>query len=110
MESKIKVIIKRPDEPHGHVTNISQSLKNLQNTVEGYVESVRISEIPGTELLILCNEDGRRLGLEKNCRVCGVDFVGTIIVAGTNGDALGDVPISLKTWREMIAEGAEAKS
>lgn len=28
---KIKVIIKRPDEQYGHVTNISNTLENLQN-------------------------------------------------------------------------------
>ena len=32
-DAKIKVIIKRPDEKAGHVTNISASLKNLQKTV-----------------------------------------------------------------------------
>lgn len=35
MSGKIKVIIKRPDEKVGHMTNISASLKNLQRTVDG---------------------------------------------------------------------------
>lgn len=36
MAGKVKVIIKRPDEKYGHVTNISTTLENLQRTVEGH--------------------------------------------------------------------------
>ena len=32
-EGKVRVIIKRPDEEFGHVTNISPSLENLQRNV-----------------------------------------------------------------------------
>ena len=45
-DAKIKVIIKRPDEKAGHVTNISASLKNLQKTVEGNIETVVVGENP----------------------------------------------------------------
>lgn len=34
-DSKIRAIIKRPDEEYGHVTNIANNLKNLQRTVGG---------------------------------------------------------------------------
>ena len=37
---RIKAVVKRPDEKFGHMTNISNSLKNLQNTVGGYIETV----------------------------------------------------------------------
>ena len=40
-DAKIKVIIKRPDEKAGHVTNISASLKNLQK-----IETVVVGENP----------------------------------------------------------------
>lgn len=100
--SKIKVIIKRPDEEHGHMTNISNTLENLQKTVEGYIETVTIA--PG--LVIICNEEGRLQNLPSNCAVTTedieVEFVGTIIVAGVKGDGFADVPISLKEWKEMI--------
>lgn len=102
MDAKIKVIIKRADEEYGHVTNISQRLENLQKTVGGYIETVTIA--PG--LVIICNEDGRSMGLPENCTVTteeiSVDFVGDIIVAGVSGDTFDDVPISLKEWKAMV--------
>lgn len=103
MSAKIKVIIKRPDEDVGHMTNISQSLQNLQNTVDGRIEMVTIKRNE-PKVVVICNEEGRLLGLEKNCTVeheaVTIDFVGTIIVAGVDGEELADVPISLKDWRE----------
>lgn len=100
--SKIKVIIKRPDEEHGHMTNISNTLENIQKTVEGYIDTVTIA----TGLVIICNEEGRLQNRPSNCTVTTeditVDFVGTIIVAGVKGDEFADVPISMKEWKEMI--------
>jgi len=53
--AKIKVIIKRPDEQYGHMTYISNTLKNLQRTVEGYIEVVPLR----SDLVMICNEEGR---------------------------------------------------
>lgn len=54
MADKIKVIVKRPDEKYGHVTHISNTLENLQKTVDGYIETLTM---PGY-VLILNEEDG----------------------------------------------------
>ena len=56
-DAKIKVIIKRPDEKAGHVTNISASLKNLQKTVEGNIETVS-EELPDGRRNILRHHPG----------------------------------------------------
>ena len=56
-DAKIKVIIKRPDEKAGHVTNISASLKNLQKTVEGNIETVTV--VPDPKVIMICNEEGK---------------------------------------------------
>lgn len=54
MSVKIKVIIKRPGvKPYA--TNISDSLENLQRTVDGYIETVTLAE----NLVLICNEEGR---------------------------------------------------
>ena len=63
MAHKIKVIVKRPDEKDGHVTNISYTLENLQKTVEGHIETLTL---PG--FTIICNEEGIPLGLEEKLR------------------------------------------
>ena len=94
---KIKVIIKRPDEPVGRMTWISNSLKALQTHVEGYIETVTVSP----NMTIICNEEGGILRLPYNCRLCGIDFVGTIIIAGVDGENLTDVPISFETYKKL---------
>lgn len=99
MAHKIKVIVKRPDEKYGHVTNISATLANLQKTVDGYIEALTL---PG--FTIICNEEGIPLGLERNCKVYGFTFFGTIIVAGTQGDEFADVGISFEEWKAIIDE------
>ena len=43
-DAKIRAIVKRPDEKYCHVANISNTLKNLQRTVEGPIETVSIGK------------------------------------------------------------------
>ncbi|MBQ9387920.1 MAG: DUF3846 domain-containing protein [Lachnospiraceae bacterium] len=96
--TRIKVIIKRPDEPVGHMTFISNTLKNLQNTVDGPIETVTVSE----DLVIICNENGRLLWLPYNCTFGGGDFCGTLIFAGVSGDDFADITISMKEYRALF--------
>lgn len=101
MAHKIDCIIKRPDEPYGHKTAVSDSLENLQKIVGGYIECVYLSE----DLVIICNEEGKLLGLEPNMR-CGIDYlVGTIIVVGNDGDSFGDIPITFSEWKKIVDNG-----
>ena len=99
MADKIKVIVKRPDEKYGHVTHISNTLENLQNTVGGYIETLTM---PGYTLIV--NEEGILLDLPFNCKVAGFNLFGTIIVAGTKGDEFADVGISFDEWKKIIDE------
>ncbi len=94
---KIKVVIKRPDEEVGHITWISNTLENLQRTVGGYIETVTFGD-----LVIICDEEGRLKGKEHNCRIENVDFVGTIIGVGSEGDSFSDVPLSMSGWKSLI--------
>lgn len=103
MAGKIKVIIKRPDELYGHVTNISSSLENLQKTVGGYIEAVGIGE----GMVILCNEEGKIRQLPYNIRVGTpsliVDIIcGDLIVVGADGEEFTDVPIDFQTWKRLL--------
>lgn len=102
MKPKIKVIIKRPDEKAGHVTNISQSLENLQRTVGGHIEIVPIAE----GLVMICNEEGKLKGLERNFKMGGKyifdTIVGDVIICGTSGEDLVDVPIDFRTWKMYL--------
>lgn len=95
---KYKVIIKRPDEEYGHVTNISMSLENLQRTVGGYIETV--SAVGGA--IIICNEEGKIKDLEPNMPYYHDQLRGTIIVCGVDGDEFSDIPIGLKEWKLFV--------
>ena len=48
--SKIKAIIKRPDEEFGHIANISCTLENLQKIVGGKIETLYLGR--GTILIV----------------------------------------------------------
>lgn len=107
--NKIRAIVKRPDEDIGHVTNISSTLKNLQNIVGGNIETVSIR--PG--VVVICNEEGRITGLDPNCVVKVdtlfgyglVDFYGEIVVVGTDRDQFCDLPawVTRKEWETWLA-------
>lgn len=70
------------------IIEVENTLKALQREVSGYIETVTIA----SDAVIICNEEGRILGLPDNSRVCGVDFVGTVLIVGTKGDEFCDVP------------------
>ena len=83
----MKAIRKKPGcEPE--LVEVENTLKVLQTEVGGYIETVTIA----SDAVVICNEEGRILGLPDNCRFCGVDFVGTILVVGRSKDEFCDVP------------------
>ena len=62
------------------MTNVSDTLEALQKAVGGYIEAVTVLE----GVVVLCNEEGRLMGLPENrsfflsgicgdCLICGVD-------------------------------------
>lgn len=107
---KIKVIIKRPDEQFGHVCNISDSLKNLQATVGGYIETVTLDN----GVVLICNEEGMIRNLPYNFTLRrlinhGVLYgsnpiFGTVIACGANGDEFDDIPIDFDEWKALLCE------
>ena len=110
---KIKAIVKRADEEFGHMTWISNTLKNLHNTVGGYIETFTLPELG---IVIICNEEGRIRDLPYCCTFWDPDeettkpvtnFFGDIIVCGIDGDEFADIPITLKEWKHLIGRGEE---
>lgn len=98
--SKIRVFIKEPYQP-GHKATISNTLPNLQNIVGGYIETYSI----GSDFTIICNEEGRLLGLPRNCKLFDQVFVGTIIIAGIDGEKFSSCPLSTEECKELIERG-----
>lgn len=77
----MKTIIKEPGFPL-ELIDIPNELKALQQMVGGYIETVTIAR----DLVVICNEEGRLNGLPPNCSVCGVDFVGPILICSRTRD------------------------
>lgn len=99
MSKKIKVIIKRPDEPVGHVTAISNTLQNFQRTVGGNIETICLD----VDAIIICNEEGKLRNLEPNIEIDGDILVGTIIVVGIAEEDFADIPADMwERWKEFI--------
>lgn len=95
----IKVVIKRPNETPVY-TAISEELDALQAIVGGYIEIVPIDN----DFVVICNEEGRLNGLPFCWEIAGINFVGPIILAGTDGEELADVPFS-KDVIDILLEG-----
>ncbi len=115
-DNPIKVLVVEPGKDP-YVQEIDGSLKSMQALVGGYIETVPILDEPGpAPAEIVCNEEGKLLGLTpnrllKDSRGVPYDVVcGTFFVAGVNdGDfaSLTDAQIALyksKYSREKLYE------
>lgn len=88
-EKMLHVMIKEPGKVP-EFRNVPDELKAFQDLVGGYIETVTIA----TDLLIVCNEECRILGMPYNCTVGGYDFFGPIVIVGFSGDEFTDLPLS----------------
>jgi len=93
----VRVIQKAPGQMP-EFREIPNTLEALQAAVGGYIETVTLA----ADLVVICNEEGRILGLPHNCEICGVDFCGDIIIAGVRGDEFADVPVDIKELKRMF--------
>ena len=81
MQNEIKVLMV---EPHKNptVTTIKTKLENLQEAVGGLIEIIDIED----NVCILCNEEGKLIGLEGNRKLGDDILVGTFFVCGSNDE------------------------
>jgi len=93
--SKIKVIKQDPGkEPE--IVEIENELEALQDSVGGYIQAVPLGK---GNVIVICDEEGRLKGKPYNCKAGLIDFVGTILLVGEDGEDFTDVPIGLETWK-----------
>ena len=77
---------------------IPNQLEFLQMFVDGFIETFTVT----AGAVIICNEEGKLDGLPYNCTICGEEFVGNIMLVGTNADEFDDVPFEEETLRSMF--------
>lgn len=96
----MRIIYKEPGKDPRQLV-LPNELKPLQDLVGGYIESVTF----GSDWLVLCNEEGRLMGMPYNCEVCGVDFVGPIIFVGYNSEGdFTDFPASVEQLKKVMPD------
>lgn len=98
-----KAIIKKPGEK-SKVIEIENELSVLQEAVEGYIQAVPLA----ADVCIICNEEGKLIGLPYNTRIMNKIFVGNILFVGVAGEefcSLTNEQISLITERGLKQGG-----
>ena len=86
--AKIRVVM-CPVDRAPYVTWIEDSLENLQRTVGGYIEYFTFAK----DAVIVCNEEGRMMGLPENKSLLLSGFRGDCFICGVDGEnfvSLGD--------------------
>ena len=96
---KIRVLRKEPGKPAAWV-EIENELAALQEAVGGYIETVTLF----TDLVIICDEEGKLKGAPYNCEICGIDFVGPVLIAGVKGEEFADLKISAEGMMAVFPE------
>ena len=97
MAKKITIMRKRPGEAPAFV-EIENTLEALQHEVGGYIEPFTIMK----DLTILCNDEGKIIGLPYNCKLFGEVFVGTILFVGVRGEHFTNVPMDEKKAKRLF--------
>lgn len=85
MENKItpiRVLIKKPGSSP-EIKMINNGLRSFQKIVEGYIETVDLDQ----DVVLICNEDGKCIGLPYNFDLTWDDYiVGTALFASANDE------------------------
>ena len=95
----LKVFIKHPGKL-GYTAVIKDELKEMQELVGGYIETVMFAE----NLVIVCNEQGRLIPLERNI----LDIYGTFFIVGVSGDEFRSLTVAEARFCELLLNGEAA--
>jgi len=98
LSNKIRILIVEPNkEPYQK--KIQNTLKDLQNIVNGYIEVLQLEH----NVDIICNEEGKINGLPLN-KVVDYDIIaGTFIIAGhKDSETISLSRKQIKKYKEMF--------
>ena len=96
----MRALYKTPNDQGFREIIVPNKLEPIQKLVGGHIESVTMAE----DAAILCNEEGKVIGMPYNCEYLGIDFNGTILIVGVDGDEFTDCP-----WSVTMADGGIVK-
>lgn len=81
-EAQILVCVKYPGEEPRVEPLFDNTLKAFQDAVGGWIEAVTLC----TDLVLICNEEGRIRGLPYNTTICGCQFYGPVLAVSSKDD------------------------
>ena len=84
------------------IAEIENTLEALQRGVGGKLEAVTLA----SDACVLCNEEGRLLGMPYNTTICGVSFAGPLLIVGIAGeDFAGLTEQQVDRLRTLLVSG-----
>lgn len=96
----ISVLIKEPGKGARREV-ISNTLESLQLIVGGYIQAVTLCE----DIVFICDEEGRLKKLPFNAEILDIDFVGTLIIAGSSGDEFTSLkPATERAMKKLLPQ------
>lgn len=108
MKEKMKVLIVEPIKSP-YAAKIDSGLESLQKIVGGTIQAVYPFE---DEAALICNDEGKLLGLPLNRPLCDEDgmiydiIVGTFLVVGLTEDDFGSLSEKMiKKYSEVFSRG-----
>ena len=100
MKENLRILMVEPHKAP-YETSVPHELTAMQQTVGGLIEVVR----NGDGTLIICNEEGKLLGMEGNRRIPGDVLAGPFFVVGDAGETFRSLTEEeLERYRERFAE------
>lgn len=92
----MKAIYKEPGKPARRI-EVANELRALQDAVGGMLEAVTL---PSRRAAVLCNEEGRLMGLPQNCVINGQWYVGPVLIVGVDlqAAAFTDLTEEVEIW------------
>lgn len=102
-EKFIRVLKVEPNKPPEEVT-LKNDLADLQNAVGGLIEFLSLDSSKGIDLM--CNEEGKLIGLEPNRRVGDDVIVGTfyILKCNRNGESCSLNDKDIAEYKKRFSE------
>ena len=76
------IVIRKKVGKWPQIIDVENTLEALQEEVGGYIETVTFAE----DACIICDEEGRLKDKPHNVNLFGVDFVGTVLAVGVDGE------------------------
>ena len=100
MKEDLRILMVEPQKAP-YEASIPHELTAMQQTVGGLIEVVR----NGDGTLLVCNEEGKLLGMEGNRRIPGDVLAGPFFVVGDAGETFRSLTEEeLERYRERFAE------